>query len=40
MNFYGKKTQSKLTKVLLTILVIMLAAGLLLPSFMGAFMFF
>jgi len=39
MNFYGKKNQSRLVKILLTILVIMLAAGLLLPSFVGALMY-
>ena len=35
MNFYDKKKQTKLQKVFLIILVVMLSVGLLLPSFMS-----
>jgi flagellar basal body-associated protein FliL len=35
--YYNKNKQSKLQKILLTVLVAMLSVGLLLPSFLSIF---
>ena len=35
MNFYDKKKQTKMQKIFLVVLVVMLSVGLLLPSFMS-----
>ncbi len=35
MQFYDKRKQSKLQKIFLVVLVVMLSIGLLLPSFMS-----